>query len=171
MENNILELKIDLNNLSDEDRAKFIELTEKATYKEKPKSMKPRYGDKCVIISRSGLILNDKWFDSEENARCYALGNYFKTKEDAEFALEKQKTLVELRRHAEEHNTCAINWKDSNQKKYYIWYDNVSDTVTYSYNQNIHSLGQIYFSSAEVVSDAIENVGRERIKKYLFGVE
>ena len=91
-----------------------------------------------------------------------AIGNIFKSIEEAEFELEKRKVVAELKRYS-----CKFV---PNSRATYIIYSCVTRDVrifeTSYIKQDI-----IYFKDKETGERAIEKVGKERIKKYLFGVE
>lgn len=137
------------------------------------KKWKPRLNEKYFFIDSYGDV-KDEYTDHEQNAEWddyrIFINNCFQTKEEAEFRLEQIKVYNELKNFADDNNE-EIDWKNECQEKYYIYLshnDNnfiIGDMV---YGQDI---GQIYFSSRGLVEQAIEKVGEDRIKKYLFGVE
>lgn len=95
----------------------------------------------------------------------WELGNIFFTEESAEFAREKRKVEVELQRYAEEHNSKIV------KKRFCIQYDD-EDTKQLSCDfWSLKLQGVVMFTSRHLVFDAIEAVGKERILKYIFGVE
>lgn len=97
-----------------------------------------------------------------------SIGNYFKTKEEAEFRLEQIKVYSELKNFADENNKEIDLLKGENL--YRIEYSTCSKRLDVS-DYIMLDIGQIYFSSEKLAYQAIEKVGADRIKKYLFGVE
>ena len=97
-------------------------------------------------------------------------GNCFKTEKEAEFAAEKIKVYLELKNFADENND-PINWSNPLQEKFYIMWDYEKCIIIYTYSCWMKTLDAIYFSSKELAKQAVETVGADRIKKYLFGVE
>ncbi len=98
-----------------------------------------------------------------------SLGNCFKTKEEADFRLEQIKVYNELKNFADENNE-EIDWK-CDAPKYYFYLNSINNNLVLSDLCRMRDIGQIYFSSKELAQQAIDKVGADRIKKYLFGVE
>lgn len=96
------------------------------------------------------------------------MGNCFETKEQAEFAIDKQKVYTELKRYALEHNEEENDWNDIDKCKWYITKD-CGKLNVYSFYR-LQFLNQIYFTSEEIAQNAIKEIGEDRIKKYLFEV-
>lgn len=135
------------------------------------KRWKPNDGERCWTIL-GDFTTDTEYFSPDFNPdkRRYEYGNLFKTREEAEFALEKIKVYQELKQFADENND-PIEWIYINSKKYNIAYDHDDNILrVYGWSYTAH-LGCIYFSSEKLAREAIETVGADRIKKYLFGVE
>lgn len=98
------------------------------------------------------------------------IGNCFRTKDDAKFTVEKIKVYQELKNFADENND-PIDWKKSDFNKVCICYNHTASRIEFSCHQYTDVLGTFYFSSKELAEQAIQKVGKDRIKKYLFGVE
>ena len=165
MENNIT---VNMENLSEEEREQLMKLIQKSN-KTKRKIWEPEYDEWYFSISGCGEVESFNWLNDSTDDSSYGIGNCFKTREDAEFALEKLKVEAELRRFAEENNEHEIDWKDKNQVKWYI---------NYIYNYGLVFLksfavksNDIYFSSEKIAKQAVEYVGEERLKKYYFEVD
>ena len=94
------------------------------------------------------------------------MGNVFFTKESAWFAREKKKVEVELQRYAEEHNGTA-----STNRCYLIRYEEDGKRLLCETWAAANVQGAVMFTSRDVLFDAIEAVGKDRILKYIFGVE
>lgn len=90
-------------------------------------------------------------------------GNIYKTKEEAEFAAEKLKVEAELRKYSRPYEHGSFN--------YYLFFDIESDRLATDFTSYCSPQGAIYFESEKKAIEAIETVGEERIKKYIFGVE
>lgn len=172
MENNNLTININLDNLKEEERAKLLEIIENAN-KCKPKSKvwKPENNEHYYFIGANGSV--DRFYYDDRNTyddAKYAIGNCYKTKEEAEFAAEAYKVYVELKRYAEEHNDTEIDWTTVNTKVVIAYRHNLK-MIHYVCTHNIQDIGQIYFSSEKIAMQAVEEIGEDRIKKYLFRVE
>ena len=166
MDNNTLQ--INMNNLTDEERATLLSLVEKAN-KSESKVWKPEVEEKFYTLFGDGSINELTWYSDVYSIRRYEIGNYFKTKDEAKFTLEKLKVITELRRYALEHNEKEIDWNDEDQDKFGLYFHHQSKKIlinTYTSCQTTF----IYFTSKEIARSAIETIGEERIKKYYFEV-
>lgn len=94
-----------------------------------------------------------------------SIGNKFKTREEAEFVLEKLKVIEELRQFEEPKDR---EWNNNNCH-FHIHYDTVVKTITIGCCSRIKS-NNIYFESREIAEQAIKSVGEDRIKKYFLEV-
>lgn len=125
----------------------------------------PQDGDEYWYIDSEGWIdgpceylSGDDW-DVER----LLIGNVFKTKAEAEFAVEKLKVEAELREFGKPFESGDVN--------YCILGDLEGGRVAVMCRAYLPTQGTIYFESAEKAQQAIEEIGEDRIKKYIFGVE
>lgn len=161
---------MEIKNLTEAEEKEFYRLVEKINGKEPDKKQdvkvkKPQYGDTVYYINYIGRIRKRTWINDEDDFDMWELGNIFFTEESAEFAREKRKVEVELERYAKEHNDKTL------KARFYIQYD---DENTKKLTYDVWSLrlqGAVMFTSKQLVFDAIEAVGKDRILKYIFGVE
>ena len=163
-----IEIK-NLDNLTNDEKKTLIRLAEKAN--RKSKAFKPKSNDNYYIITDGSTVCcayceDNKWDESRFN-----IGNMFETREEAEFALEKQKVYTQLKRYAFEHNEGAIDWDDTKQEKWYINLDIKYKSLVITYNLTWKSINDVHFTSKEIAKNAISEIGEEKIKKYLFEVE
>ena len=170
------EIKLNMENLTKEEREQLLKLVEKANKKES-KVWKPAYGDVYYVITCDGSICSNCWYAGEIEKRAYYLGNCFRTKEEAEFALERQRVIVELERFAKESGfdqrsaqsgvilSCNRLPRIPSESKP-RW---VLGTVRYYPGERLG--GGIAFCSEFEALQAVQGVGEERIKKYYFGVK
>lgn len=124
----------------------------------------PQINDEYYAINDFGII--NRWNYREEVADFYAfeIGNAFKTWEEAEFELERRKVITELKKYSNTYNPKVNNF-----------------CICYSYDEDDFGIylepldepdiGAHYFESEKMAEKAMKEVGEERIKKYLFGVE
>ena len=158
------EIKLNVENLSEEDREQLMKLVEKANNKQV--TYKPSFGTIYWYISSEGALYHSEWDEHFMDKMRYGIGNCFKTKEEAAFALEKQKVVAELKRFAEEHN------KEKRDFGFCIIYDNLSNKVAVHFvESSFFNYGMAFFESAKVADLAIKQIGKERLKKYYFEVE
>ena len=163
--------KMGIKNLTEAEEKEFYRLVEKINGKEPDKKQdvkvkKPQYGDTVYYINYIGRIRKRTWINDEDDLDMWELGNIFFTEESAEFAREKRKVEVELERYAKEHNGPIRS--DS----FYLLYNNEDGgKLDYDVWSVCKPQGGVQFASKQLVFDAIEAVGKDRILKYIFGVE
>ena len=159
-----------IKNLTEAEEKEFYRLVEKMNGKEPDKKQdakvkKPQYGDTVYYINYIGRIRKRTWINDEDDLDMWELGNIFFTEEEAEFAREKKKVEVELERYAKEHNGPIL------EDNYCILYDEDNEEFDFDVWIGSKVQGTVVFTSNQLVFDAIEAVGKERILKYIFGVE
>lgn len=161
-------LNVNFDNLTEEERNQLIALVKKSM--EEPKVWKPKNGEDYYYIDVEGEYFSDSWDDNDFDDNAYAIGNCFKTKEEAKFVIEKLKVIAELKRFAQEHND-KIDW-NSGSWKYYLVYDYHYPVKDISICNTIYvRRNGIFFTSKEIAQQAIETIGADRLKKYYFEVE
>lgn len=161
-----------IKNLTEAEEKEFYRLVGKMNGKEPDKKQdvkvrKPEYGDTIYYINYIGRIRKRTWINDEDDLDMWELGNIFFTEEEAEFAREKKKVEVELERYAKEHNDPDYS---GNDHYHIIMHTGVKITNVFGYWKG-KVAGATYFTSEKVAKDAIEAVGKDRILKYIFGVE
>lgn len=172
------QITVNMENLTNEEREQLLKLVKKSNETIK-KRWKAEVGQKyyCIdeynnkIINYFAGALKNNVAEDEADKNLYNFGNYFKTKEEAEFELNKRLVYQELKDYALEHNENDVDWTNVNQLKWGIFYDNQSKCLDYDYWYTRCYIGQIHFYSEETAREAVKAVGENRIKKYLFGVE
>lgn len=125
----------------------------------------PQFGDDYWYITTTGKIFTSNWdgFDFNFDLEVQEIGNIFQTKEQAEFALEKLKVEAELRKLGKHFENGKSNIE--------FYYDHEFDGIMFNSMKSSQTQGAIYFESEEKAQQAIDAVGEQRIKKYIFGVE
>ena len=148
-------------NVQDEIKALKQRIAELEEQVEQEEEFPQKYDDYWYVDDDTE-VLSQKWHNSEYDEGRLSIDNIFKTKEQADFAVEKLKVEAELRKFGRPFILGEENW-----------YLNMirSKDITIAYDHyNIHQ-GTVYFKSKDKVKEVIEIIGEERIKKYLFGVE
>lgn len=163
-------INVNLGNLTQNEREQLMKLVEKGN-RVMSKVWKPKHGEKYYLINSSG-VTGYSWDGDGDymDQHLYSIGNCYPTKESAEFALERMKVHTELQRHAAEYNDGVIDWNNTYQPKDFICYNHDDKEITVgsrSYTQH----NSVYFTDMGIALDAIETVGEDRIKKYMFGIE
>lgn len=103
-------------------------------------------------------------YDNDDN-ELFEIGNFYLTKEEAEFEVERRKVIRELKKCAEKK---PINTKGC--YNHFIYYDSSKERVLSCAN-NSNCYNFIYFLSKRDAEKAIKTIGEDRLKKYYFGVE
>ena len=122
----------------------------------------PQFGDDYWYVDSDTEVMDTASYDGEYDQGRLSIGNVFKTKEQAEFAVEKLKVEAELRNLSDSWDlektqyTFSFNWEVGEFELEYP-----------DYNQYP---GSYYFDSLDSWEQAIETVGEDRIKKYIFEV-
>lgn len=140
---------------------------------EKKKYWKPKESERYYFIDayQEG-IGNDTNDGTDVDDFRLSIGNYFKTKEEAEHMVEKLKVIHELQKFAYENNEREIDWNDGTQQEHFIFYNHNNDKVDVTWRGVNQFLPfNIYFAPQEIVIKAIETIGADRIKKYYFDVK
>lgn len=119
-------------------------------------------------ISNNSIQIH-RWIGSKFDHMNYALCNCFTTWEEAEFALVRHNIICKLRLYAAEHNDVDIDWFDEDQCKYYIYCCNGHVDIDRTYIEQ--QMNEIYFTSYEIAKNAIDEIGEDIIKHYVFGVD
>ena len=148
-------------NVQDEIKAlkeRIVELEEQA----KEEQEFPQVGDIYWRIDDKGSVDNSIYNDYYTDNHRQAIGNFFQTKQQAEFTVEKLKVEAELRKYSRPFKCGEINQ--------YIFLDTDRDRIDVENRYYFPTQGTIYFDSKEKVQQALKSVGADRIKKYIFGV-
>ena len=118
-------------------------------------------------VSATSRAVNDE-FDIDA-ARCRTY-NCFKTEEEAKQEAEKILVRRQLEDIARRLNKGQeINWSDDNQIKYCIRFDFPLDMISICARLHQKLQGSVYCLSDKFKDVAIQEIGEERLKKYLRG--
>lgn len=131
---------------------------------------KPYYGDTYYYINYALNSINKGiWINRNIDLNNYSFNNVFKTKEEAEFELERNRIIQKLRYYAMKYNK-PLDWGNTEECKYFIYYDYKYKCIDLGYNTFIETCNTIYFSSREIALNAIKEIGADNIKKYVFRI-
>lgn len=168
-----MNIEVNIDNLTKEEQEQLNALVEKAN-KPKSKVWKPEVGESYFAVESSECADNrivNYCVDSEYDKFNIAIGNCFKTHEEAEFAVEKLRVIAEMKRYITEHDEMELDWENCEQEKHYILYYHDTGTIETDYNICTRIVdNSLYASSSEVLEGMINEIGEDRIKKYYFGV-
>ena len=123
----------------------------------------PQDGDMYWIIEDSTEVSRYAWEGDDFDNQHLTVGNVFKTRKQAEFAVEKLKVEAELRKFSTSFVLYNENW-------FLVLADTQQEVMPLYENREVIQ-GAIYFESKEKAEEAVKSVGVDRIKKYIFGVE
>lgn len=169
MDNN--NITVNMENLSPEERSTLLSLIEKAN-KPKNKVWKPEENETYYYSYSDGRIEKTTCDNRNMYKNRYAIGNCFKTKKEAEFALERQKVIMELKRFALEHNEKEIDWSNDDEQKYCLYFNHERNRIMIdNFDVSQFLSEQIYFTSDTIAQQAIKEIGEERLEKYYFEVK
>lgn len=121
------------------------------------KDGEPFEDDSYWFVDYSDEVLSEgKWENLREDRGRRSIGNMFRIREEALFYIEKRKVLTELRKHA-----CSGGcWG--------LRYNALSKDITVTpLTEGIGSV--LAFESEGTANKALDEVGRERVSRYLFG--
>lgn len=121
-------------------------------------------GDIYWYLASEGTIYSAFWCENTVSKRKRAHGNVFLTKEDAEFEIMRRKVEAILLKYGRR----GFKNRDYN---FYIVYDHNNSLATILNDTFCQYLNTIYFDTEELCQKAIGEVGKENIKKYIFGVK
>ena len=116
------------------------------------------------------LIMNTIFEDTEVDNNLIKFGNYFKTKEEAQFVADKIKYTLMFKHYVEEHSE-PLDWENEGQEKWCICYNNITHKIDFYFCTFVKEQGVIYASSTQILQNAIEYVGEDNFKKYILEVE
>ena len=123
----------------------------------------PKYKDFYWGVNAKGKVFCDTWEGFKFEKDMISIGNVYQTENEAVFAVEKLKVETELRKFSRPFEYGKFN--------YYLFFDIDGNSFRTDFTSYCPPQGTIYFESEEKAQEAVSAVGKERIKKYIFGVE
>lgn len=105
-------------------------------------------------LSTNDCIIPTTELGNDYDDKSYELCNYYSSRQVAENNARADKLMRQLRRFAVEHREEPIDWKETSQHKFYIYYTNkygisIGDVVA------LYDFGAIYFDTKEATQLAI----------------
>lgn len=136
-------------------------------YVEKPKTVwNLKKGDTYYVISGYNELIETTWINYnniDSNSR--EIGNAFLTKEEAEFEVERRRIETKMIR------LGGKRKPEQGKANWFFEYRPSSGGIEILWSSYEIDQGVIYFDSEEKAEEAVEIIGKDRIKKYIFGVE
>lgn len=135
---------------------KKIDEIEAGSVSEESKYWLPSVGDRYYYLNSDGEACCVTYEEYQSDIKSLEILNAFQTEEEAE--REQFEILLKrrLKKFAIENNEEEIDWSDHDQDKYYIYYDYFDNKLEWSYVDYNRDFGQVFFSSAAIVKEAIE---------------
>lgn len=165
-------INVNLNNLTDRERNELLDLVKKANNDDNKKF--PSKNERYFCITSTGIIIEVANDDLDiDNARIN-IGNCFKTREDAEFEVERLKILHKMREIAGDigikkediktsHLWCGLTYSSTDRiKPYFI--------CSTTYSEHFIKSSEIVFPKASSAEKAIREIGTDTLKKYYFRI-
>lgn len=162
-ENKIKELQDELEQL----KAAKVEAEQPNRWKPNPNQA---YWAVGCNVTFGGKVIDLVWSNDNFDKWCYLTGNYFKTQKEAEEYKKQIEYTARYKNYIEEHSE-PIDWKNTDQWKYYAEIDTDEDRIGVDCYRNWKGQGIIYASSEQIIWDAIEEIGDDNFKKYVLGVK
>ena len=145
--------------LVDEDKLKEL------LVKPKPKTVWDLMkGDRYYFIETNGGVYSCYWLADVNDLCRIEFGNVFLTKEEAEFELERRKCEAIMLKYGRR------TFKNGKHNYFIVIFDKRM-IIESAFNLHIYYQGTIYFDTEELTQKAIDEIGEERLKKYIFRVE
>lgn len=135
--------------------------------KEVKKRWKPEIDENYFRILASGYVSTDIWRNDHTDNDAYNLRNVFKTREEAEFEVERKKIMAELQDYADEHNGEIAHPSDA----FWLGLDEDDMEIIVEDDSFFPPVGAVLFSDVDTACNAIEAIGEDRIIKYMFGID
>ena len=120
-------------------------------------------GDEYWVVGGDGEKDRQQWDGYPYDKIALENNAIFKTQEEAEFEAERLKVLRELEKLGRAFKPFHGN--------YMIIFSHDGGLTINGYRTTAVSYGKYYFDNREEAKQAVEKVGEDRIKKYLFRVE
>ena len=122
-------------------------------------------------VGEDGKVYEDNDIYTVTDNTRYKIANYSTVKSKMEFKALRDNLLSRMQRWADIHNEEKIDWNNSEQRKYVIYYDYDDNKFGFTYNYYNRDLGQIYFTSEEIVRQCLEEFKEELLEYYKFEME
>ena len=122
-------------------------------------------------VGEDGKVYEDNDIYTVTDNTRYKIANYSTVKSKMEFKALRDNLLSRMQRWADIHNEEKIDWNDSEQRKYLIYYDYDDNKFCFTYVYYVRDLGQVYFTSEEIANQCLEEFKEELLEFYKFEME
>ena len=138
----------------------------KTEIKKGNKRWRSKNGDLYWLVGSNGKHDWSYELNRDSDSFRYDTHNYFQTEEEAQRYAKVLETERQLKKFADEHND-VIDWSDINQHKWNLCYYYSRYEVSPIRCCGVKESRTIYFSSEEIAQQAMDEIGKEKIKNYL----
>ena len=123
--------------------------------------------DKYWTFEADGLIHSYLWANRKCDQDMRDYGNVFLTREEAEFEIKRRKCEAIMLKYG---TRDMMSLGGTKVDKYYITYNHEND-IFFIGSRVYMEANLICFSSEEFAQKAIDEIGEDRLKKYIFNVK
>lgn len=163
-----LNLNVNLENLTAEERDNLMKLVEKSQEK-KSKVWKPESGEKYFTLTGRGEVIDLYWFSGSEDIDRFEIGNVFPTREVAEEEVTCRKMLTKWKRLSIESGEDENPWNNINGH-WTVCYNYYAKEIDSSAVFQNCKYEEVYFSTKDSLLTAIKELGEDNVKRYILGV-
>lgn len=131
---------------------------------------KPKEGEIYYELNKYEKAISNEWFDTCYDNVMFNLYNVFRTCEQARAEAEKilvRRMLEDIARRLNKGE--KIDWKNSSQYKYSFYLDDKINKIDWCRECRYTVQGSVYCLDMNFYNVAIQEIGEERLKKYLRG--
>lgn len=130
------------------------------------KRWKPELAEEYWFVNIEGVVGINHWLNNDVDKHRYLTRNCFKTQEEAQEHACNIKTYYELRDLAIELNEGeGIDWTNSDQWKYYIYYDFDDECLKQDWYNTIKDAKVVYCLDKDFFVKAMKKIGEEKLIK------
>lgn len=165
-----LKVEVDLNNLTEDDKKFFLALIEKGKF---PRKWSPRKNEDYYSIDEDGYIRQLTNYEYIGDSMRLKIGNFFRTRGEAEFEVERRKIITQLEKLSIESGEQDNPW-DDHHVHYYIG-------ASFDLNGKLREVSAFvnkscvcegtFFATEKSCIDAINEIGKENIVKYILKLQ
>lgn len=131
---------------------------------------KPKEDEEYYLVDMFNEVCIDRVTGITMDEKLYKVCNCFQTREQAEAEAEKilvRRMLEDIARRLNKGN--KVDWNDKEQVKYSICLDTINNEITWDNGVQYILQGIVYCLDGDFYKVAIQEIGEERLKKYLRG--
>ena len=160
-------MNLELSNLTEEQKKQIIDLAEK--FKQENEVDKLNYEKDWVVAGINKRVVRPTGYLEETAQDFFELGLIAHTKEDAEKIRRRLLVEKELRDWAKK---CKepVDFGDTDQEKYFVQYESNCAKISID-SFFTYAVTNISFTDRDVLEQAIESIGQERLIRDYFGID